>query len=860
MDLGPQYQPGANASILKDLRPAISQCVVQYTFTISEIECPTHLPAGRTPHLSSGSTETDRTSLRSGGGAEPPDALDAHAMLAFLRRRKWSILFGIASVLAAVAVFTRFVTPSYESGVSFLVEAEGAADGLGGLDILDQLGRGRQIETEIELMRSRRVLNPVVDELLFRALPLDGAGPDSQRVVLTVGEELQPGSYDLVPGDPGLVLVVGPEETSLQLVSRDSREKLAVFDPDSTEVEVPQDLAVGLVDQAEWRSAALDAIASRLSIGRVQRDADLIGLKCKGPSARSARRLCSAVEESYLALRLDLERAHAATTKDLLVEQIDRVGSQLRAAENELTAYRTRNRVVALDDQASEEVRQQIDLQARRDVLEAERTALAEVLNRVESDGRIRYRELAAFPSFIGNEAVTDLMASLLELENRRSELSVTRTAQNPEVAALDQRIRSIESQIHTTARSYESALAAQVASLDQTIAGMGNRLSTLPERRIGHARLEREAESLGEVYAMLEGRMQEARIAETVNLPTVRVVDSATLPVKPSSPNLLLNLVLGSVAGLAFGLGLAFLREQLDPGIRGRRQVERETGLSVLSMIPLVDRPGPVLAFAAQDQSSSSGDGAVVRTGGGNTRRLRRAAEKAIALEAYRRLAVDLSFATRSENGDTPERGYGSLAVTSATRGEGKTLTACNLALVRAASGHRTLLIDTDIRAAGVSRFFGFGGNDPGLSDVLGDRRYDVRSVRREVAVDGGGSLTVLPAGAAVRNSASLFEGAPFEKMFRDFEREYDLIVFDTPPLTLITDAAAIVAAVEGVLVVVRSGVTEKETLEYMLQRIRRVNGNVLGVVLNGVPSRDSSYGQQYEYYRDEVKRQAGS
>ena len=113
--------------------------------------------------------------------------------------------------------------------------------------------------------------------------------------------------------------------------------------------------------------------------------------------------------------------------------------------------------------------------------------------------------------------------------------------------------------------------------------------------------------------------------------------------------------------------------------------------------------------------------------------------------------------------------------------------------------------------------------------------------------------------AGAPVRNSASLFEGALFERMFRDFEREYDLVVFDTPPLSLITDAAAIVASVEGVLVVVRSGVTERETLEYTLQRIRRVNGNVLGVVLNGVPSRQG-YGHHYEYYRDEVKRGAGS
>ena len=761
--------------------------------------------------------------------------------------------------MAAVAVFTRFATPTYESEVTFLVEAEGSADGTGGVDILSLLGRGRQIETEIELIRSRRVLNPVVDKLLLSALPADGAGVDSQRVRIRVGNELGPGSYELVREDPRLVLSVQPGATSLRLLEDESEQIVATFEDDSVVVDLSEPLAAELVEHAEWRATALESIEARLSVGRVQREADLIGLTCAGSTPRSAKRLCSAVEESYLDLRHDLERAHAATTRELLATQIDRVGGQLSAAEDALTEYSRRNRVVALDDRASAEVRQQTDLQAQRDVMEAERVALAQVLDRVEAGGQIRYRELAAFPSFIGNETVTELMASLVELENRRSELSVTRTSLHPELAALDARIQSIEEQLHTTARSYEAALAAQVESLDETIAGMGSRLSSIPDRQIEHARLARQAENLGEVYELLEARIQQARIAESVNLPTVRVVDSATLPSTPSSPNLPMNLALGALAGLAFGLGLAFFREQLDPGLRGRHQVERETGLSVLSMVPHVDRPGPVLAFSSFDRAGTGNGTNGALTDGARARSLRRAAEKAISLEAYRTLAVDLSFVNRFENGDSPERGFKSLAVTSATRGEGKTLTACNLALVHAASGRRTLLVDTDIRASGVAKFFGLGADDPGLSDVLGDRRYDFRSVRREARVEGGEILHVLPAGAAVRNSASLFDGTTFQNLLRAIESDYELVVFDTPPLSLITDAAAIVASVEGVLVVVRSGVTERETLDYTLRRIQRVNGNILGVVLNDVQSRES-YGHQYGYYRDELSRANGS
>jgi polysaccharide biosynthesis transport protein len=785
------------------------------------------------------------------------DQVGARDLLAFLRRRRWTILLSLGSVLAAVAVLTQFVPPTYESTVTLLVESENTAGSSGGLDILDQLGRSRRIETEMELIRSRRVLGPVVDSLFLGVFPLEGAGPDSQRVVLRTGSALRAGRHMLVRGNPGLALHVDSGAASRLLSGGDDGFRtLATFEADSAEIVLPTTVAEELVDGSEWRSSVLAALQDEIRVGRVQREANLIELTCEGRTARAARRLCQAVESSYLSLRQDLERAHASTTRDLLVEQLERVGRQLRAAEDNLTAYSRRNRVVALGDRASEEVRQQVDLQARRDVLEAERAALASVLHEVESGGRLRYRELAAFPSFLGNETVTELMTSLIELENRRAELSVTRMAQSPEIVSLDERIGSIESQLHATARSYESALAAQVASLDATIAGMGTRLSSIPGRSIEHARLERESATLGQVYTMLQGRLQEARIAESVNLPAVRVVDSAALPSEPSSPNLPLNLALGALAGLALGLGLALLREQLDPGLRGRKQVERETGLSVLSMVPHVDRPGPVLAFSASEPSGATGGRALAPSDASGSRRASRLAEQAIALEAYRGLAVDLNFAASAMSGNgVAGSGFRSVAITSATRGEGKTLTCCNLALVHASSGRRTLLVDSDTRAAGVSKFFGIGTNEPGLSDVLGDRRYDIRSVVREVRIAGGEVLSLVPAGPPVRSSVNLFEGPAFEALMRDLQGRFDLVVLDTPPLSLITDAAAIAARVEGVLIVVRSGVTEKETLDFTLQRLRRVNGNVLGVVLNDVRSR-KSYGGLYDYYKDDVSR----
>lgn len=304
----------------------------------------------------------------------------------------------------------------------------------------------------------------------------------------------------------------------------------------------------------------------------------------------------------------------------------------------------------------------------------------------------------------------------------------------------------------------------------------------------------------------MLKARMSEAKIAAAVSLPNVRVVDDPSLPVSPSSPRVGLNLLFGAVGGLFLGLGLAMLRDQVDPGMRGRAEVERETGLNVLTMVPHVDRPGPVVPLR---------ENGILKAKSGS-RALSERTLELLALEAYRGLASELHLAARLLDKGQKFR---SLAVTSASRGEGKTLTACNLALVYASKGHRTLLVDADMRAGGVSRFFALERSEPGLSDLLTGRIPWLDSGVVRVSLDNGERLAILPAGRPTSEDAALLEGQTFRQLLGNALERYEYVIFDTPPLNLITDAAAVAAAVDGLLVVVRSGVTENDQLEYTLR-----------------------------------------
>lgn len=161
--------------------------------------------------------------------------------------------------------------------------------------------------------------------------------------------------------------------------------------------------------------------------------------------------------------------------------------------------------------------------------------------------------------------------------------------------------------------------------------------------------------------------------------------------------------------------------------------------------------------------------------------------------------------------------------------------MTACNLALTRASHGVRTLLIDADIRGAGVAAFFKSPTPNYGLSDLLAGSA-DFSTVCTRLRVQGRDTLSVIPAGSPTPHSAELLESVEMRRLLDEAKQHYDLIVIDTPPLTGVTDAAAIASIVDGVILVVRGGVTDRDALDLTVQRLARVNGQVLGVVFNAV------------------------
>ncbi len=742
------------------------------------------------------------------------------AITSFLRRRRWSILVGFVSVVALVALLTWLLPERYESSASFLVEPPSSQTGAEALNILQRLDRVQNTQTEATLLQGRGVIEPVVERLHLQ-IRLDGSDSgtpiDSLLPNLSVSRDARPGTYRL-------------ERSGSRMQAVDSSGQTLASAPVGAELsfagirfDVPQ---ASLTSRPKLEvlpfEKAVDQTRRRVSAKPAEEQSNLVRITCDAPSASAARDLCRAVSDSYLQLRSNLQTAEASAAAEFLQGQVVQVQGRLSTAEDSLQTYEEQRRAVALKDRATEEVKQYADLRAQREQLSAEHDALASLIDKLRGGGAgpSAYRQLASFPTFLKNEnnVVATLVESLVELENRRSELAVKRKEANPELAALDTRIDQIDDQLLSVATSYERSLAAQIRSLGQALDNHGKELATIPVQEVALSRLRRQVDVLEKLYRFLQTRLQEAQVAKAVRLPNVRMVDEASLPYQPSFPNLPLNLAIGIVLGLGVGLVGALWREHADDRLRDRSEVE-ESGLPVLAMVPRVR--GPV----AQVVAGSDGRTQILPPDENGDGRSDRVAE-----EAFRSLAFELEVAGRRLD----EANLRSVSVTSSTRGEGKTFCACNLAAQAAWLGKNTLLIDADAHAHGVARWLKLAHGRVGLGDVL-QGGADPEVAIQTIAVGGGCTLDVLQAGEYLRRSAWLLSPR-FQRLIDHLSAKYDLVLIDTPPLNVLSDAAQVASAVDGVVVVVRGGVTERHGLELTLQRLERAGGRLIGVVLNAV------------------------
>ena len=314
-----------------------------------------------------------------------------------------------------------------------------------------------------------------------------------------------------------------------------------------------------------------------------------------------------------------------------------------------------------------------------------------------------------------------------------------------------------------------------------------------------------REFETDQELLQTMKIKQMGETIAGKIPSESVEVHDMPVIAESPVSPNVTLNLVLGAVVGLIFGVGIAFFLEYLDTSVKSLEDVERYLQVPVLAVIP---KDVGIL----HKQSGMSPDA-----------------------EAYRILRTNIEF-----NRKNPEDN--AITVVSGGAGEGKSTTLVNLAYICAQGGYTTLMIDADLRRPRLHTFFDIN-NSVGLTNYL-TTELMLEDVILQTPVD---NLYFMPSGILPADAAGILNSRRMSELIQDVKQRFDLVLVDSPPILGVSDASVLASEVDLTMIVVQHRKLPRNMLLRVKQAVENVGGNVIGVVLNNVDVRSDS---QYQYY----------
>ena len=314
-----------------------------------------------------------------------------------------------------------------------------------------------------------------------------------------------------------------------------------------------------------------------------------------------------------------------------------------------------------------------------------------------------------------------------------------------------------------------------------------------------------REFENDQELLQQMKLKKTGEEISLRIPRESVEVHDQPVISNSPVSPNVTLNLVLGAVVGLIFGLGIAFFLEYLDTSVKSLEDVERYLQVPVLAVIP---KDVGIL----HKQSGMSPDA-----------------------EAYRILRTNIEF-----NRKNPEDN--AITVVSGGAGEGKSTTLVNLAYICAQGGYTTLMIDADLRRPRLHTFFDIN-NSVGLTNYL-TTELMLEDVILQTPVD---NLYFMPSGILPADAAGILNSRRMSELIQDVKQRFDLVLVDSPPILGVSDASVLASEVDLTMLVVQHRKLPRNMLLRVKHAVENVGGHVIGVVLNNVDVRSDS---QYQYY----------
>ncbi|WP_045835447.1 polysaccharide biosynthesis tyrosine autokinase [Hyphomicrobium sp. 99] len=563
--------------------------------------------------------------------------------------------------------------------------------------------------------------------------------------------------------------------------------------------------------QRELVSNAAAIVEQNISVRPIP-GSRLVDISYSDPNPARSQKISAAYANAFIASNLDKRFEANAYAKAFLEDQIKQLKLRLEQSEKAMLAFAEKEQIVSIGASSSMVETDLANSSAALGNIARERIKNEQLWRQVEKSDALN------FPQFLSSNAIDGLRAKRNDLVTEYQEKLQTFKPSYPVMVQIKNKIGEVDRQLAAEVRTiraslknaYESSLS-QENEITARVATLRTDVLDFQKRSIEYNILKREVDTNRDLYNGLLQRYKEVDVAGGVGSNNVFVVDAASLPSSPSSPQLMKSVLLALFLGFGISIALAYVIENFDDVIDSVEEAERVGGLVTLGVIPLVNSRVDVKEALLDARSPLA--------------------------EAYRSLCTSLQFTT-------PRGMPKTLFVTSAGAQEGKSISSIAITQHFARLGLNVLLVDADMRNPSLHKYLE-ADNSVGLSSCLAGACTPPDAIQKTATPH----LAFLSSGPLPPNAADLLASPHFMSLLSGSLEVFDLVIIDGPPVLGLADALLLSNAAEATIFVMGSGLARGGAVRSALKRLEISKGPLIGGVITKLDAKTAGYGYGYSY-----------
>lgn len=744
-----------------------------------------------------------------------------------------SVLIGL--VLAFL--YLRYTRPTYEATTSILVKDEKKGGMLSELSAFADLGMGgalkSNVDNEIEILKSRTLVESAIKELdlnfglyvkgnvidrdIYEDCPIKLSFLSKNKLFYKANfvlncELLNATSFRLeeeVEGDTKSSFILSSKREFVYGEKIATKIGILVLTKTSFYGKNHTDRFAFIRIVGTELDKVTEQFRKGLKVEPVSKTSSVVNISIANPVAKKAEDFLNTMIEIYNENAAEDKNYISENTSKFIASRLSLIAQELDGVEQNVESFKKTNKLTDIESEAKLFIEGSSEYDKKSVETEIQMSVVSSMLDFMKKSTN---SDLLPSNLITDNADASRLISAYNQLVLDRNRILKSATLENPSVVKLDQQIGSLKANVAASLKRIQANLQIQNRDIKGQESILNNKIGKIPVQERQFRVIARQQKVKEELYLYLLQKREETAISLAATEPNARVIDAAKAEKNPVSPKKNIIYLAGMLLGLLVPFGIIYIDDVLDTKIKSKLDLEGKTQIPFIGDVPTSDDIAELIKSESRTSSA----------------------------EAIRIVRTNLEFMLNK----VPDGLAKTVFVTSTFPSEGKTFISVNLAATFALSGRRVLLLGADIRNPKFGEYIDVP--NLGLTNYLSSSDKNVNDYI--IKLKGYENFFVFPSGVIPPNPAELLMSRKVDQLFAELKKEYDYIIVDTAPVSLVTDTLLIAKNADTFVYVMRANVLEKRMLAVANTFYKEKKLPNMCIVLNDTDS-TKGYGYGYGY-----------